>query len=167
VERPFASSYEEIKLSFASLPTKSQIELDTKSDNFAIASRARKLLKTIEARGQLEASYPYPVQAWRLGELTWIFLGGEVVVDFSLRIKRNLGSSQTWVSAYCNDVMAYVPSNRVLKEGGYEGATAMIYYGQPTAWSDEIEETIVAAVARGAILAEGSDAKSVNRRQGR
>jgi len=169
VEGAFASSYEEIKLSFAALPTKPQIELDAKSENYYIASRARHLLKTIEARGQLEPTYPYPVQAWRLGELTWIFLGGEVVVDYSLRIKRNLGSSQTWVSAYCNDVMAYIPSKRVLKEGGYEGATAMIYYGQPTAWSDEVEEAIIAAVAREAsvIVAQGPDAKPLNRREGR
>jgi neutral ceramidase len=167
VEGAFASSDEEIKLAFASLPTKSQIERDAKSENFYVASRARHLLKTIEARGQLEPTYPYPVQAWRLGELTWIFLGGEVVVDYSLRIKRNLGSSQTWVSAYCNDVMAYIPSKRVLKEGGYEGATAMIYYGQPTAWSDEVEEAIIAAVARGAraIVAERPGAKPLSRRE--
>jgi hypothetical protein len=82
-----------------------------------------------------------------LGELTWVFLGGEVVVDYSLRLKRNLGSSHTWVSAYCNDVMAYIPSLRVLKEGGYEGATAMIYYGQPSPWSANVEERIVETVA--------------------
>ena len=68
--------------------------------------------------------------------MTWIFLGGEVTVDYALRIKRNLGGSRTWVAAYCNDVMAYIPSLRVLKEGGYEGAAAMIYYAQPTVWSN-------------------------------
>jgi hypothetical protein len=74
---------------------------------------------------------------------------GEVVVDYSLRLKRNLGSSGTWVSSYCNDVMAYIPSLRVLKEGGYEGATAMIYYGQPAPWSTAVEEQIITAVALG------------------
>jgi hypothetical protein len=44
--------------------------------------------------------------------------------------------------------MAYIPSQRVLKEGGYEGATAMIYYGQPTIWSDRVEEAIIAAVGK-------------------
>jgi len=165
VEGAFASSYEEIKLSFATLPTKSQVELDARSEDFYVANRARHLLNTIEARGTLEPKYPYPVQAWRLGELTWILLGGEVVVDYSLRIKRNLGSSHTWVSAYCNDVMAYIPSKRVLTEGGYEGATAMIYYGQPASWSNEVEEAIIAAVARGAhsIVAEGSVTRPLNR----
>ena len=42
--------------------------------------------------------------------------------------------------------MAYIPSLRVLKEGGYEGATSMVYYGQPTVWSPRIEELIVESV---------------------
>ena len=44
--------------------------------------------------------------------------------------------------------MAYIPSLRVLKEGGYEGGGAMVYYGQPAIWSDEVEEAIVAELAR-------------------
>jgi neutral ceramidase len=148
VEGPLHASYEEIELAFATLPAKADIEQDAKSSNFSIASRAKHLLQILETRGHLEPAYPYPVQAWRLDDLTWIFLGGEVVVDYSLRIKRNLGSSHTWVSSYCNDVMAYIPSKRVLKEGGYEGATSMIYYGQPTVWSEQVEEAIIAAVGR-------------------
>jgi hypothetical protein len=148
VDGPLRSSYEEIALAFATLPSKAQIEQDARSPNVYTASRARHLLTIMETRGHLDTAYPYPVQAWRLGGLTWIFLGGEVVVDYALRIKRNLGSSHTWVSAYCNDVMAYIPSKRVLKEGGYEGSGAMVYYGQPTIWSDQVEEAIIAAVAR-------------------
>jgi hypothetical protein len=142
------SDYEEIDLPFGTMPTRAQVEADTKSTTFAVAGRARKLLATLDTQGSFSPTYPYPVAAWRLGDLTWIFLGGEVVVDYSLRLKRNLGSSHTWVSGYCNDVMAYIPSLRVLKEGGYEGATAMIYYGHPTAWGESVEEDIVASVIR-------------------
>jgi hypothetical protein len=148
IEGPIATSYEEIALVLAKLPSKDQIEADAKSANFYVASRAKHLLQTIETKGALDTTYAYPVQAWRLGDLTWIFLGGEVVVDYSLRIKRNLGATHTWVSAYCNDVMAYIPSKRVLHEGGYEGGGAMIYYGLPASWSEEVEEAIIAAVAR-------------------
>ncbi len=150
--RPIATSldsaYEEIPLAFAKPPTRDQVEADAKSRDFYIASRARSLLKTFEAKENLDASYPYPIQVWRLGDLTWVFLGGEGVVDYALRIKRNLGSSQTWVSGYCNDVMAYIPSLRVLKEGGYEGAGAMVYYGLPSAWSEAVEESIIRTVDR-------------------
>ncbi len=142
------STYEEIALAFGPLPSKDQIEQDAKSSNFFVASRARLLLETIGKKGSLEKAYPYPIQVWRLGELTWVFLGGEVVVDYSLRIKRNLGSSHTWVSAYCNDVMAYIPSKRVLEEGGYEGGGAMLYYGLPASWSEGSEEAIIGALAR-------------------
>jgi neutral ceramidase len=143
-----SATYEEIALAFGRLPTRAEIEVSVKSTNIYEASRARHLLKIIEMRGSLEATYPYPIQAWRLGGLTWIFLGGEVVVDYALRLKRNLGSAQTWVSAYCNDVMAYIPSKRVLKEGGYEGGGAMLYYGLPSPWSDDVEDAITAALAR-------------------
>ena len=150
--RPIAtslvSSYEEIPLDFAKLPTREQVEADARSNDFFIASRARSLLKILESKESLDASYPYPIQVWRLGDLTWVFLGGEVVVDYSLRIKRNLGSSHTWVSGYCNDVMAYIPSLRVLTEGGYEGAGAMVYYGLPSPWSEAVEVSIIHAVDR-------------------
>jgi hypothetical protein len=140
------AAYDELPLRFGELPTRAQIETDAVSTTFAVASRARMLLQTLDTKGSLRSSYPYPVQVWRLGSLCWLFLGGEVVVDYSLRFKRNLGSSHTWVSSYCNDVMAYIPSLRVLKEGGYEGATAMIYYAQPTSWSEAVEDQIVVAV---------------------
>jgi Neutral/alkaline non-lysosomal ceramidase, N-terminal len=148
IQGPLRTAYQEIDLAFGSLPTREQLEADTKSTNFAIASRARYLLGKIAEQGKLAGDYPYPVQAWSLDELNWVFLGGEATVDYSLRIKRNMGGSHTWVSAYCNDVMAYIPSLRVLKEGGYEGATSMIYYGQPTVWSQRVEEDVIAGVSR-------------------
>src|SRR5437763_1814895 len=44
---------------------------------------------------------------------------------------------------YSNDVMAYIPSARVLKEGGYEADSSQIYYGMPGKWSPTIEDAIV------------------------
>ena len=88
------------------------------------------------------------MQIWRLGDdLLWVALGGEVVVDYSLRLKKELaGARPVWITGYANDVMAYIPSLRVLKEGGYEGDTSMIYYGMPTKWAPPIEEKIVGKV---------------------
>jgi hypothetical protein len=148
IEKGIATAYEEIPLAFAAIPDRERLEKDTHNPSFAIANRARHLLEVLAARGRLEPTYPYPIEVWKLDDLTWIFLGGEAVVDYSLRIKRNLGSSHTWVSAYANDVMAYIPSLRVLKEGGYEGATSMIPYGQPSPWAETVEEAIIEAVVR-------------------
>jgi hypothetical protein len=143
------STYEEVELSFASLPSRADWQREAESSNVSIAQRAKAYLARIDAGQPVPSTYPYPVQAWRLGdELTWVLLGGEVVVDYSLRLKRNLGPSTTWVSAYCNDVMAYIPSERVLTEGGYEGDTSMVPYGLPSKWESGTEERIIDAVAR-------------------
>ena len=82
----------------------------------------------------------------RLGDLQIVTLGGEVVVDYALRLKTELPGSTLWIAGYCNDVMAYIPSLRVLQEGGYEGDSAMIYYGLPTKWSPAVEDHIVKSV---------------------
>jgi hypothetical protein len=105
------------------------------------------LLAKWDGEGEPATTYPYPVQAWRLGpDLTWIFLGGEVVVDYSLRIKSELDTKKVWIASYSNDVMGYIPSRRVLAEGGYEGAESRIPYGLPAVWDPRIEQQIIDAV---------------------
>jgi len=142
-----SSVYGEIDLPFDDLPSRDQLVKDSTDTNRYVAARAKLLLKEIEQKGSLKGTYPYPVQVWQLGpELTWVTLGGEVVVDYSLRLKKEIAPGKTWVAGYANDVMAYIPSLRVLKEGGYEGGGAMVYYGLPTVWGPKVEELIVAAV---------------------
>jgi hypothetical protein len=147
VQGAIGCAYAEIDLPFAPLPTREQLAQDSLSRNRYLAARAKHLLRQIQEGQPLPATYPYPVQVWRLGsDLTWVALGGEVVVDYSRRLKKELGLGKTWVAGYTNDVMAYIPSLRVLKEGGYEGGGAMVYYGLPASWSPRVEELIVAAV---------------------
>jgi neutral ceramidase len=111
--------------------------------------RAKMLLEDVASGRPLSPTYPYPVQLWLLGkDVQWCFLGGEVVVDFAIRLKAELAGRKTWVAGYSNDVMAYIPSRRVLVEGGYEGGGAMVYYGMPTVWSDQVETSIVEEVHR-------------------
>jgi hypothetical protein len=78
--------------------------------------------------------------------LVFIGLGGEVVVDYSLRLKRELTGAPVWVAGYCNDVMGYIPSRRVLAEGGYEGGDSMRYGHLPGRWAPTVEERIVGKV---------------------
>lgn len=147
VDAKLSAAYSEVKLPYGELPGREQLAKDALSDNKYVATRARALLEKWNKEGPLQADYPYPVQLWKLGQdLEWITLGGEVVVDYALRLKKELTPGKTWVMGYANDVMAYIPSLRVLKEGGYEGGGAMIYYGLPTVWGPRVEEIIVAAV---------------------
>ncbi len=140
------TSYATVELPLAKLPGKQQWKADLLSKNHALRQRAKRMLAVLEAGGKIDDHYRhYPVQAWAVGEeVTWLALGGEVVVDYSRRLKKELaGKRAVWVTGYANDVMAYIPSVRVLKEGGYEGDSSMIYYGLPTKWAPPIEETIV------------------------
>ena len=75
-----------------------------------------------------------------------VFLPGEVVVDYSLRLKREFDALAFWVNAYANDVPCYIPSKRIWREGGYEGGYAMIYFDRPTRLAEGTEDQIVAAV---------------------
>jgi len=144
-----STSYAEIDLPLATLPTRDELASQAASNDKYQAARAKLLLAQIDGGQPLSQTYPYPVQVWQLGNgPTWITLGGEVVVDYALRIKSELPADRTWVAGYTNDVMAYIPSRRVLTEGGYEGGGAMVYYGLPTAWAPEVEEIILREIHR-------------------
>jgi hypothetical protein len=141
--------YQEIPLAFGPLPTRDDLVAQTKDTNKYIAMRAKMLLEEVDAGRALKPTYAYPVELWRLGnEIEWFFLGGEVVVDFANRTKAEQHGPATWVAGYSNDVMAYIPSRRVLTEGGYEGGGAMVYYGQPTVWSEQVENQIMEEITR-------------------
>ena len=89
----------------------------------------------------------YPVQVWRIGaDFTFIALTGETVVDYSLKFKAAYGWNNTWVCGYNNDLLSYVPSLRVLKEGGYEGVTGMFEYGHRAPYTETVEDQITSKV---------------------
>lgn len=107
---------------------------------------ARRILASLDAGETLPTEAALPIQAWRLGgEQLWIALGGEVVVDYALRFKEQYGP-RTWVAGYANAVPAYIPSDRVWREGGYESG-AFFGCGLPTErWSPGIEQRIAETV---------------------
>jgi hypothetical protein len=144
-----STSYAEIALPLASVPTRDELLEQTKDANKYIVMRAKMLLEDLDAGQPIAATYPYPIGRWQLGsDIDWLFLGGEVVVDYAIRLKSERSGPQTWVAGYSNDVMAYIPSRRVLLEGGYEGGGAMVYYGLPSPWTEQVETLIVDEVNR-------------------
>ena len=54
--------------------------------------------------------------------------------------------NNVFVSAYNNDVMAYIPSLTVWREGGYEGDTSQKVYGMPAKWEPSLEAEILLKV---------------------
>lgn len=141
------TEFQSIDLVFDTIPPKAQFEQELAKGNRYQKARAQLLLAEIEKNGTLPKTHPYPVQVWAIGKnVNLIALGGEVVVDFALRLKKELGPHRTWVAGYANHVMAYIPSERILKEGGYEGGTSMLYYQLPTRWKSGLEAQIVDTV---------------------
>jgi hypothetical protein len=108
---------------------------------------ARTLIERLDRGEPLETEVPYIVQTWSFGdEMAMVFLAGEVVVDYALRLKWEIDAHRLWVAAYSNDVPCYVASRRVLSEGGYEADSSMIYYGHPASLAPAAEDLIIQAV---------------------
>ncbi len=143
------SAYAEIDLRYAEVPNRADYERRRTAADKLAAEHAGRMLARLDREGALPASYPYPVQVVRLGDgLQFVALGGEVVVDYSLRLKRELaGAGAVWVAGYSNDVLGYIPNERVLREGGYEGLQASRLGSlHPGPWGPGLEEQIVGQV---------------------
>ena len=145
---PVRTAFEVTELQFA-MHTREQFEKELGSTNPSAVRRAEAMLKAYNERLPVRRT-PYPVQAIRFGrEVTLIALGGEVVVDYAIRAKREFGKGTNLIVAgYSNDVMCYIPSRRVLLEGGYEAVDSMIYYGQPGPFAEDVEDRVFAAIRR-------------------
>ena len=111
------------------------------------AYHARKNLARLDRGETLPTEVPYILQTWNFGkELAFVFLAGEVVGDYSLRLKKEFDQERLWVTAYANDVPCYIPSRRVWKQHGYETETSMVYYDWPTRLAESTEDTVIGAV---------------------
>jgi hypothetical protein len=147
VRGPAKAALEWVDLPLEKPPTARVFRKRLLDRNVFIQRHARRQLDILEKGGKLTTSIPCPVQVWQFGkDLTLVALGGEVVVDYALRLKRELRGGNLWVAAYANDVFAYVPSVRVLIEGGYEADFNLILYGLPSRFRKDVEETLVKKV---------------------
>lgn len=144
--RVTSTRFQTIEIPLARTVTRAELE-ERRKGKQAVAYAATQFLQRLDSGQPLPASIRYPVQAWMFGgDLAMVFLGGEVVAEYGLRLRRELGASRVWVNAYANHVPCYIPSTRVLAEGGYEAELAMDYYGLPTRLAADVEERIVRAV---------------------
>jgi neutral ceramidase len=134
-----------VMIPFDGPPSKAEYQSRLEDKNKFKKSHAERMIAAYERDGKLISEYPYTVQILRIGELTLIGLAGEVVTDYDLRLKRELGGD-LWVAGYSNDLCSYIPSARMYKEGGYEVIDSMLYYDLPGPYKPEIEEKIIGKV---------------------
>ena len=155
--RPLASKLQTafafVDLNYQVVMTRLELEryaarADPKSPGGIYARWATRMLRELDAGRRFEKSYPYAVAVWKLGgDHLWIAMGGEVVVDYSLKFQGKYGPT-TWVNGFSFDLTAYMPSRRVWDEGGYE-AGSLGEYGLPAMrWAPDLEDRITAAVEK-------------------
>lgn len=137
-----------VTLDFDRNPTREELLEAMENRNAVRARWAKRMLPKLDAGEPMTNSHEYAVQVWRLGDdQLWIALGGEAVVDYSLRFKREFGP-HTWVVGYAHDMVAYIPSRRVWEEGGYEGGYVWEYGFPANRLTADVEDRIAACVHR-------------------
>jgi len=137
-----STAYSEVKLTFSTPPTIDELKKIEKESTGYQQSWARHQLETLGKNGSLITSYPYPVEVWKLGDQVIMTLGGEPVVEYAIDLKKLFGPG-IFVIGYSNDVMGYIPSESILKEGGYEGLSSQMVYGLPAKWNSDTPEKIL------------------------
>lgn len=145
-----ATAYSEVELALTSPPAKEElIKMEKESTGFE-QRWATRMLAQLERGEPFITSCLYPVQVWQLGDQSIVSLGGELVIEYAIQLKRIFGQD-LFVMGYSNDVVSYIPSTRILREGGYEGAVAQIVYGLPSTWKADIEMVIMHEVLKLAV----------------
>jgi hypothetical protein len=123
-------AYARIELPLAPSPSRERLVQDTQSTDPYMRKRAETWLGWLDSGQQLQRSVGCPMEVVRLGDdVTFFVLAGEVVVDYAIRIRREFAADNPWPVGYAFEVPCYVPTHRILKEGGYEADTSLIYYG--------------------------------------
>ncbi len=140
----FKLAYEDVELPLVDPPSREQVEKDAKSNDPYVRSRAEAILKVLGEGKPMPRAVKLPLAAVRLGDdLTFVLMGGEVVVDYSRRLKRLLADDHPWLIGYAFEVPCYIPSARLIKEGGYESDYSLVYYGYYGPFRGEIEDLLV------------------------
>lgn len=143
---PPSGKFRRIELPYAYVPGVGSLEEQARGGSFRGAYSRRALMRLASGE-KIPAAQPYPITVWSFGDgLAMVFLAGEVVADYALRLKGELGASRLWINAYTNDVPSYIPSKRLLKEGGFEVETAQYIYDRPAPYAVEIEDLIIDTV---------------------
>jgi neutral ceramidase len=144
VRGPVRLAYAKLELPLEKPPTQEQLEKDAKGEDVHIRNRALAYLELLKGQKPLPATVELPLGVVRLGDdLSFVAMGGEVVVDYAVRFKRMFAADHPWLIGYAYDVPCYIPSVRILKEGGYEAQQSLIYYGVYGPFRPQVEEIVV------------------------
>jgi hypothetical protein len=122
VRGPVKVALDRVALPLQEPPSRAELEKQAAGKGGSLQQWiARRMLADLDRGRKLPEEYTCPVAVWQFGDdLTLVGLPEEVVVDYVALLETALGPNKLWLAAYCNDVSGYIPSTRVLAEGGYE-----------------------------------------------
>ncbi|WP_428654339.1 neutral/alkaline non-lysosomal ceramidase N-terminal domain-containing protein [Runella sp.] len=139
------TAYSEIELPLSAPPSEAElIKIQSETTPYLKRWASRMLAEKKQGKTFI-SSYTYPVQMWKLGDQPIVSFGGELVIEYTIECKKRFGPD-IFVLGYSNDVMGYIPSATILKEGGYEGASSQMVYGLPSIWDASVPELIYAEI---------------------
>ena len=108
---------------------------------------AQNMLQALERGEPLPETYSAPLGLWRFGnDLNLLAISGEVTCGYAFRAAEVLPAGRLWVLGYSHEVFGYLPTAKIIEEGGYEIRGLLlpgIGYFAP-----EVEDTVVSAISR-------------------
>jgi hypothetical protein len=145
VRGPLHVAFDRVALPLQPFPPRDELEKLAAKRGDIHSFVAQRALEALKRGEKLPTHYTCPVGVWQFGDdLTLVGLPGEVVVDYAGMLEKALGPNKLWLAAYCNDVFGYLPSARVLREGGYE--TRGLYTGGVGFFDAKAQDVLVARV---------------------
>jgi hypothetical protein len=145
VRGPLKTATSDVSLPLAPPPSREELEKRAASKSGALTWVAQQSLERLQRGEKLPTTFSCPIAVWQFGDdLTLVALSGEVVSDYVRMIEDALGATRLWIAAYSNDVYGYLPSARVLREGGYE--TRGLIYGGIGLFAPDAQDVLVGKV---------------------
>ena len=119
-------------------------EIVDKKPSYWHERNARRMLERLNRNEPLPENYRTTIALWQFGDdLTLVGLPGEGVADYALLLREVLGPEHLWIAAYCNESFGYLPTAKMLHEGGHETMCLTLAVGF---FSPKVQDVVIDAV---------------------
>ena len=142
LEPSLGGSTSEISLELAGYPSQEKLDAALKSDNKIERAWAAKTISEPPS-----TTRPFSIQRIDLSKKAMLVaMSGEVVCEYGHFIKELHLETFAVPMGYSNGVLSYIPTAKIIAEGGYEGDQSSQVYGLPSVFKPEIEDKIKEAI---------------------
>lgn len=145
VSGPLKTEFRYVDLPLVAFSSRADVE-KMRRGPFADYGNVNKLLAVLDRGAQLPANFAAPFAVWQFGDdLTLVGLPEETVSEYVPLLKQALGEQTLWTAGYCNDISSYLPTVKIMEQGGYE-TRGFIAESQAGWYAPAVEATLVEAV---------------------